>query len=519
VGLATESAASVHLFYQQITDPEALALDSFANGRRWSLFYERLHRIYSLARNAGGTTTAWGYCDPLFIDGTQPITNFGQGVPIVSTFQGLVVGEWDRLNARQKLYSWDGIAAAAKLQERDPNTLQVLTTDPFPNVPLQCTAVGSGTDGYYIIGGNMDMVLFETLGYAIVPLVSTLYANGGTLYTQVSAQLDLATGLAIPIEGVYGRALASPNIYQEPEFFGDAFYWKFAQFVNDDESSAANPKGFFWWVSGDRVVGGAANANQYSYVRKIEWNPNGISGTPNRVHKRVTLTSRIEFDETLVNTPTGVQAIAVPVWYDNATDRISMILKSGTDPYDVDSNILYRFATQPGIDSVTAAAWTKLPKTAETIPFVVEVLGTLGEPVAGADVDFTLEDVGTVDERFEGSVVGVGGTYTLVNGAADSGTIVVVEDPDGAATVLSTPGDYTINGPRTQITGAGGKWLPATTYAVAYEHKSNPVTATHGTLLNASAQSDIDGQAIARVRYPDDDDLVGTYDQLSAEAT
>jgi hypothetical protein len=333
--------------------------------------------------------------------------------------------------------------------------------------------------------------------------------------------INISSGLATPggLVGLYGRADASPHAYEEPEVHGDTFNWQFAQFVPDDDSSAIDPKGFFWWTAPGRQVGGAANANQYVWVRKVEWNPNGVTGTPNRVHGRIILTSRCEFDETVPDSPTGYQHTGRPFLYHGPSDQIYTMGGQFDNPTDVDGKILYKFATVPDVASITSASWTKLPQTAATVPFFVEVLGSLGEPIAGVDVSWTLERVSEVDERFDGSVVGVGGTHTLDEGPADSGTIVVVEDPDGTPVTLTAGVHYNITGGGggTGVQGIGPTYWQALDYAVFYEHKGTVLSPSHGTLLETSSQSDVNGQAICRARYPDDDDLVGAYDQLSAD--
>jgi hypothetical protein len=518
MGLETRVEENLYAFMQSVVDPEPLAPEPGSTGFRGWAYYDRLDRNYCAAANKFSSHREWGYCDPLYLDGSKPATNWDLGIAI-GDIKSLQVGEWDKANARQRLYTWDSGLATAKLVELDPITLLPIDGDPFPNVRLECSTVVSPNDGYYYIGGQRDCILFETQGYLIAPYAVALRWNGGTSYPNSSVKVDLSTGAGEPVAGLYGRAWASPHAYGEPEVHGDTFYWQFCQFVPDDDSTPIYPKGFLWWTAPGRQVGGAANANQYVWCRKIEWNPNGLDGTPSRVHLREILTSRLEFDETVPDSPTGYQHTGRPFIYHGPSDQIYTMGGQFNDPTDTDGKFLYKFATVPGVDSITAASWTKLPQTAATVPFFVTVLGTLGEPVAGVDVSWELERVSEVDERFDGAVVGVGGTHTLDEGPADSGTISVIEDPDGAATLLTAGVHYNVTGGGggTGVQGIGPTYWQAETYAVFYEHKATALSPAHGTLLDSVSQSDVTGEATCRVRYPDDDDLVGAYDQLSAD--
>jgi hypothetical protein len=497
-------------FWLQISDPGVISYNGNATGYRKLVYYDRLDRIYCVAKNNPGSLHVWGYCDPIFLDGTKPSTNFGMGVGQIE-IRSIAVGEWNRISGVQNIYGWDTALATGKLQIRDPNSLAILSSDPFPNIRMEDQVRAPTTDGYYYMF-TREVMIFETPGYLICPEARLRY--DGVTYNNISIQVDLATGYGTPIEGLFGEAAAVPTDFQEPEVYGDSFFWGYSQFVPDDDSTAISPKGYLWWSTRGDVTGAGVSATAYGLARKIEWNPDGVTGTPSRVHKRVLFTTRVELDETAIGS--GASWAAHPLVIHPLTGRLLLVINYFNDPTVANSQILVHYSPQPGFAEVTPAAPTKRPQVGGTTPFACETIGSLGEAIAGVDVDWILERVAEVDERFEGSVVGVGGTYTLDEGPADSGTIVVIEDPDGAATVLATPGDYTINGPRTQITGAGGKWDITKTYAVAYEHKATPLSPSHGTLLVASSASDANGQAFTRVLRPDTD-FDGGWDQLTAE--
>ena len=98
-----------------------------------------------------------------------------------------------------------------------------------------------------------------------------------------------------------------------------------------------------------------------------------------------------------------------------------------------------------------------------------------------------------------------GATYsTLVEGASDDYTV------DEATGIITW-------GPN--ITGASPAGPETSGYVASYKHEENPTTPAHGTLLQTISTTDNTGQAQTRVRYPDDDTLVGEYDRINASVT
>ena len=513
------SVEDVASFIQEVTPPLTGSLSVQAINGNWHRYYNRLDRLYTKWNNNGGGEYRLGYHDPIYLDGGKPATNYDLGVS-GSSISDYQVGEWDKVTSRQRLYTWSGYGGANRIRELSPTTLLETVTDPYPNVRHTCSTIASPNDGYYEVGGRNEVVIFESQGYMIAKLWRLRW-NGGILYDEVMGKIDLSTGAAEPIEDLFARAQPGPSLYQEPAIHGEVVKWWGMQFVPDDDSTALEPKGYIFQNTTTRALTSSPKTFNYYWVRKVEWNPLEVTGTPTRVHKRDILTSRLEFNEQLVNPPTGQQIAGYSPYVHPVSGLIYMFVNYFQDPTLADSQMLYKFAVVPDVTDITAAAPQKLPQTSATIPFVVEVLGSLGEPVLGETLDWSIEAGSTVDERFDGGTVGVGGTHTLVNGPADSGTITVIEDPDGAANVLTEGVEYTVTGGGggTGVQGVGPTYWQALDYAVYYEHKESPISPSHGTLLETSSQSDISGQAICRVRYPDDDDLVGAYDVLSAETS
>jgi hypothetical protein len=505
-------------FLSGITNPEPLALvPNSISSARFCTYMARLDRLYAAARNNSGTVIRFGYVDPLLADGAYPITNFTQGVAYGAPLLGAFVGQWNRSADQQRLYTLTATTTAGLLQERDPTTLQIIDVDPYPLFRNQCIVVGSTVDGYYQALAY-DYVIFEEQGKLYCPHATVRY--GGVTYTEVMIEVDLATGLAVPVADIPGKATAAPNAFQEPQLFGDTVDWTRIQFVDDDDSSHISPKGYFVISEedGQAGTGGGGQASERAYLRIVEWNPTGASGTPNRVHKRITLTSRIEFDETIV----GVNFASAALVFHPYSERLYWIANNGTNPLVSGTNVAYRFSLVPTLSAITAAAPERTPRTAGTTAFFVEALGSLAERIPGVTVQYTLEGASTVLELLDTSA-GVGGAAGAVANAPiddDEGLEVYEDDGVNPLALLAETTDYTVNLATGVITGVAPHWKVTSDYYASYNHKeaTNGVTPL-GTLLLPIVETDNLGKARTRVRYADDDDLVGRYDKLSAETT
>lgn len=511
MGIVTAFTRDLYDFVNQISDPEPLVMLTLAQGRG-ALYYPRLDRVYLKGNNAGGSEQPWGFADPMFNDGTKPITDFSQ-TAVSGAVSGYAAGEWNRTLGTQKLYSLSTVGAAGRLQERHYNTFEILQDNPFPLFRNTCTEVGVGVDGYYV-SLSLDYVIFETEQKLIMPMGDVYYQS--TLYQDVAIEVDLTTGLGVPIEGMPGQAEASPNIYNEPLLFGDTVNWQRIQFVEDDDSTHLNQKGYFFLSEKEGQVSVGIDASEYAYVRKLEWNPNGVSGSPNRVHKRITLTSRVEFDETIINFPfTQASLVVHPL-----SQRIFWLPNNGTNPATPGSNILYIFGTVAALADISAAAPESTPRTAGTTAFNVEALGSLNEKIPGISVEFSLEGASTLLELLDTSA-GVGGAAVAVDYIPiddDTGLEVWELPAGGSLTLLEETTHYMVNYATGVITGAGGHWIATSVYYATYNHKTNTTGAPAlGTLLTPIVTTDSFGKARTRIRYPDNDDLVIRYDNLKAD--
>lgn len=502
-------------FVSEITNPAA-DMELQTNSQGSLVLHQQSDRIYTAARNVSGSIIRAGWIDPLLEDGALPSTNFTNvidGTTLIN-WQHAYVGQWNRTANTQKLYSRIGTGTAGKAVERDQNTLQLLDSDPFPNVRSTCIATGSSSDGYYVMISD-TWIIFEEQGK--IYGLGTCRA-GGTSWSNCFFEIDIATGLAVPILGIPGKATAAPTIYQEPELFGDEVTWNHLQYVNDDDSSHISPKGILIisHTAGMQGVIGPPDTDEKVYVRIVEWNPNGVDpapGTPNRVHKRITLTSRCEFDET----PAGTHFSNYNLCYHPLSDRLYWIPYYNLSPSKpLGVNVVYRFSLVPALASITAPTPERTPRTAGTTAFFVEALGTLGERIPAVSVQFSLETNSTVLELMDTST-GVGGASAPV-ARIPVGHVKGVYEDDGAGnlTLLTPVTHYTYAAATGIFAGAAPYWRVGYDYYVSYAHFEDDVTPALGTLLLPLVETDNEGRARTRVRYADNDDLVGLYDKLSA---
>ena len=78
-------------------------------------------------------------------------------------------------------------------------------------------------------------------------------------------------------------------------------------------------------------------------------------------------------------------------------------------------------------------------------------------------------------------------------------------------TVDEAQGEITFVGSKPEDPGSGE------VYTINYAHPADPAAPAHGTLVDVTAFTNVDGVAETRVSYPDDADLVGQIDELQAD--
>jgi hypothetical protein len=496
-----------------VTFDHEILTGSVAPPRSVPMYYDRLDRMYGHEFRQDTADQGSGYFDPILFDATSPMSVV-IGEP--SWIFLASPGEWDRLANTQKIYG--GSISTNQISEAHPLTTVVEVADPYPNVGFTTTRNGkaSSEDGYYS-GSNSSFLFFETLGYVLCTNCLQVRYSGIT-YSNIPVTIDLSTGDATPVDGMFFHHQASPNAWQGEEVFGDSFTCDRAQFVPDDDSTPAAPKGFIFAHARVRLpVGGDA----HQYCKFYDWNPTGKPaepGTLSRVHKRLTMLSRFEIDEAAY--PTGIDKnyAGEHIIYHPPSRGLIMYIGNWSgvgDPPTADE-LKVTFGVNATLADITAPAQLRDVETAKTIPFYVYAYGTLGEPIAGVDVTFSIERVSTIGEVLDTS--GGAGSDSQVDNSPidDDPEFPVVVYKDGVP--LVDPTHYSVDrgvSPN-EIDFVAPEPDGVAVYTVDYPHRTDPATPAHGTLLTATSQTDADGEALTDVRYADDDDLVGDLDKLTA---
>lgn len=480
--------------------------------RNRGVYYQRLDRLYWTqgAQLGGGGEATQGWVDPVFVDPSAS-GSFSMAQPVSNGYDAFHVGEWDRVAGTQRLYASRFNAGAGQMFEMNPLSVTEILADPFGAALLWGgNGLPSTTDGFFsaTVGTGGGWVFFETLGVAICPIATVRFA--GVTFLETAISINLASDLATPIAGLVTRHTASPNQFQGPTLFGDSFSLENIQFIPDDDSTPEAPKGFLVLWSNDTLVTGSTARE---YMKYVDWNPLGIAagpGTPSRTHLRETLVSRFEFEQT-ASPPTGIGgATTSRRLYYHPPSRTIQMLTGVASP--ARTNVT-RFATVPGVTTVTAPAQTRDVETGRIAEFVSVVHGSLGEPVAGADVAFSLQRCSTINEVI---VVtgGIATTSQIANFPVDDdafGPLVLVRN---GVTTLVLGVNYTVvlaTGVITWVTDEQGNTITA-----SYRHRGDPASPAHGALLNTAARTDASGEAVARVRYADSAPLANELDKLTA---
>lgn len=487
-------------------------------------YMDRLDRVYGHGRDVG--SSHFGYFDPRLEDPGDQANKFFTTIPDI-TGVGMHVGEWDRAAGTQLLYAGE---TNTEFFNYDPDTHAKSGAQLFQHAgspvfgrsqyiagegPL---ALGTTDDGYWS-GNSQHWVFFESLGFAVCN--SNTVRLDGLSRSNVLIKVDLTAarlGEATPL-GVPGEATTSAATpYNEPPIAGDNVVWRWLQFVPDDDSTPANPKGRLF--NGDDNPQLDAGSTYFYYLRIYEWNPNGIAakpGNPSRTHLRELVTSRLEFDGTLFTDPDQ----GVP-YFHPPTGQLVFVSNLGTNPVSATvTGLRFSLDVQPAI--ITTPSQLEAVETADTASFSTEIRGSLGEQAAGVTVDFSIARESEVREPLD--TAGFPATSTVdfppidTLGTLAEGTLVVYDPSD---TVLDETTDYTVNLNTGVITWQGAHPTAESGYTASYktEQQSSPRTPAHGTLLTATARTDETGRAIAQVRYADDDFLAdNAVDTITAAVT
>jgi hypothetical protein len=491
-------------------------------------YYDRLDAfVAALGRDVSDPAEGLTYFDPLFVDNTSPQFFFANS----TTPSFIAVGYWDKVAGTQPLYAGPNVSSAEFW--------------PIDTATLVFTDIGSslwpffwdgGGGGIGVVGGwddgptaqtESDFVFFETWGYALS--VKRVKHTDGNLYRGL-AQIDLATGSAVLLDTAAYFATAPGALFESFKFQGDAFTLTGLQFVPDDDSQPAAPKGRLFMSSADflSVLGNVSNADWRQYMKVIDWNPLGATAQPgsaNRVHLRQTLLTRLNFFErqafgTNLNSlgdtvpPGSGSANGLLFTRFHPPTRTFVTINEHGTAGTIHERGYVRTSLSPELAQVLTPTQLTDVRTARRVRFRTSALGDIGDPIGGLPATWSLARGSTIEEAFDTSANPA--SVFVANDPIDTGTLVFSKD--GTPLTLTT--DYTVNEGTGEITGAGAHApLQASGYTASYRHTTNPATPAHGTLITTTSRTDELGNAETQVDYADDDDLVEDRDLLTVSIT
>ena len=425
-----------------------------------------------------------------------------------------------------------GSLAINTFNEVDPSSASVLVNNVWPNAGPRESSLGSTTDGYYIqnVNEGCRYVIFESRGAsgeAFCPRMPRL-RRAGANFDDEPCIIDLATGVATSLLDDLGPGAVT--------LFGDAVQYIDAYFEDDPDSTLTSPKGVMHMISDTELVGN----DLHTYVRRVEWNPDGVAGTPTRIHFRELALTRMLLVQDFTDPRDIVQPRTVTT---AASGNLSPI---GTGPRvffhrprrryvafggrDLDNTVPIAgadwaaFAAQePELDTIFGPHAITDVRTAQTSRFGVDARGDLGEPIAGVRMGWTIEADSTFREVVDTTGIALGGSPAAVANIpindGDSVTSPVILEKLGVPMTEGAGADeFQINRATGVITFGANEPTAQddTTYKVSYRHESTPATPAFGQLLDAESQTDRLGRAETRVVYPDDDNDAGQFDGITA---
>jgi len=497
-------------------------------------YYDRLDFFagYWAPGTGAGDSVRW---DPLLVDNVGALFDDVAG-PLNIGGSGnsdrFAVGEWDRAANTQKLYQFaNSNGTNAQFNEIQPLAFnQVVTSNPFPALG-QINHRGSliSTDpGYYDQAGLGGWVFFETWGYAFAPNVRVRNTDA-VQYAGVPALINLATGAAEIIaggeQGFFTAFGTQTHFFSEPSLFGQLVDFTRCQFVPDDSSTPAQPRGALYLFStGANSPDDAAKSRFWAMA--VDWNPFDVSATPSRVHLRRRLLSAVDLTKASGGTLSGIYESGTPIskgmFYHPRTNRLFFNSSDGivAGQLQAGDQKFLLISPTPSVASILEPSATEEISSGKTTEFSVSVVGSLQEQIGGVDIGFTLQRVSTI-----GEVLAV--TYTLSEVVAVANGPISPTDPNLSPVVVYKDGtpmvegggatEYAVNRGAGTIDFGASEPVSPSIYTIDYRHFATPTTPPTGAaLLNSSATSDISGAAIARVRHDEEDPVEDRWFRIDA---
>ena len=528
-------------------------------------YLDQLDKVIVSADNAGGIAQRFGF-NPLLAGFGFPDA-FYEGRAAGFTSKWPMIPGDPLFPGGQKLYaSEEGTFPTSEWEEVTPvlsltNTgVGAFPTVPVGNGPIRVT-LGIGTaippgPGTWnagstgsVLGFGFSMLIFEGLVDGIsgeTNLVGTnVYPNGLGLFRSRLATvpapvgtggandgdralcwLDLRTGLVDGRMAITPGAADVSGVNTEAPISGQSFDWQTGQYVPDVDATFAIPKGELVMVSDDNAIpADPSNFPQSVFLKVIDYNPFGVApsgGAPPRTHERVRFgPTSVDFNDNPmfdVGTAGAARNDIFRLMYHPPSLRFFMILavQAATVPNVADEAFIgyWLRAVDPAI--VTSPVAIDVSRTNDIVDYESFVQGTLAEPVAGVDIDWTLQRVSSVNEALDGTFPG---STNVANPPIDQGITLALE----GTLVIEADGTPLVRGVDFNVVLASGlvSWITdqsgATTLVATYQHRETPVSPPHGQLLSNLSVSEDDGRVTTQVRYADDDDLVGQLDELTSD--
>jgi len=331
--------------------------------------------------------------------------------------------------------------------------------------------------------------------------------------------VDVDTGLAVGILGIPTIANnGSTNPFKENTLDFREFEWQGVQFVPDDGSTFAEPKGelhlFLAEDSRFEIVDQPVDPEEgdsftslvnRQYVAVHDFNPFNNTNGAVRIHNRRRFIGILdtpcepiidggvdlgEYGTTHVRRSPSIYYHPPTRTYINVQSSFATANNSGADEPVTGASRIIRWQRQTQVDAITQPVPLDVVREDSLLTIRMKVTNDFGEPIAGETINFRTTRSSTRDEQFDGTVQ-ASSNYVVAQGVIDDDYSLQVYEGagiDDGGTLLEEGVDYTVSSYATGTLAPVGSW-PTDTISVRYRHRSSVVTPGYGTLYNATAVS------------------------------
>lgn len=493
------------------------------------------------------------------------------GVQIPSINGRLKAGQPNLQTGEQKFYGFNA-GASFRHFEIDALTGNVVAGDVWPLFLNDFITSGpsTGNAGFYTVSNSTlniwQACIFEGItdstGYDEIVRGGNSHPKGLALVLCESTNLDggLNTGkrwgwLDLDKNELVGfiplptnSDSTSTQDFAEATIDGREFNWHRLQFIADEGSTFAQPKGELHVTSDayssnnnlerenvtiDIPSGGTfVSSVQRNYVTVYDFNPFNVQTGTVRVHNRRTFLGIVDNpqepifpggpDMTGIDDITNNRCVSL-VYHPPSRTYTSVVSRAFAHPNDSDDgpvltySRIARWRRSVVTDRLSQPTVTSVATENRSVRVRVLAFTDLAARAVGVGINFALHRLSTRAESFDGTALGAG-TYTVEADEIDDDGFHEVRsgnDVDNGGTLLVETTDYTVNYATGVLTPVGS-W-PTDTIYVRYRHRNVQLTPAHGTLLTSGGVTDGDGQTFASVRYGSN--VEGEIDGIVATST